>query len=545
MENFEFFIRQLNLNPDLFLLYLKMQILKYITCLLTCVKTTTRVKKINGHEYLYEITYYYDKETRRTRQKSRYLGKNVNGEPVRVREKAKTPEKVYSYGEFIPYLQAIKNLNIQEILGTHLTYHEVRLFLTLLFAGIHHPDALYSPASWYEGTVLSRIFSGLKITPQNISRLLKKLGEGSIHLSICRSLSQITESEKMRITMVDIPMFHETSWHKGVSHHGIEPIALFYDNTENIPVGYFSSAQFLITSDLVKAINAGVHLFSGKKGIIISGKSFSSSMNLYGAIFSEIPVIFPLNPDHDLIKNEIKRYRTDLMHPKNLKIFRGETLFVIPVNIPLETVQLKGYIIYSPRKEEEIRERFGQDIDLILENLNERPIYKWVNPAETVADVARIYEPFLHWKIQDNRILVDVKRKALSKYLKNCGISVIMTGDPECQWDTCLEWLEERAETERFLATYIRNFQVFPLSVDSDIMRNGTFLVAFMAHVVNRWVLEQYTKSGLLSIYTAEKIFLELMKIRLVGLGNDKVLLTGLSSRQKEILDTLKWSADI
>ena len=509
------------------------------------MKTTTRVKKINGHEYLYEITYYYDKETRRTRQKSRYLGKNVNGEPVRVREKAKNPERVYSYGEFIPYLQAVKSLHIQEILGAHLTDHEVRLFLTLLYAGIHHPDALHSPASWYDGTVLPRIFSGLKITTQSISRLLKKLGEGSIHLSICRSLSQIPESGNMRISTIDIPMVQQTSWHTGISHHGMEPIALFYDNIANIPVGYLSSAQYLITSDLVKAINAGMHLFSGKKGVIISGKSFASSMNLYGAIYSEIPVIFPLDPDHDLIKEEIKKYRTDLMHPKNLKIFRGETLFVIPVNISLETVQIKGYIIYSPHKEEEIRERFGEDIELILENLNDKPIYKWVNPAEAVADVAGMYEPFLQWRVQNNRILVDVKRKALGKYLKNSGISVIITGDPEYQWDTCLEWLEERAEAERFLSTYIRNFQVFPLSVDSDTMRSGAFLVAFMAHVVNRWVLEQYAKSGLLSIYTPEKILLELMKIRLIGLGNDRVLVTGLNSRQKEILDALKWNTEI
>jgi hypothetical protein len=289
------------------------------------VKTTTRIKKINGHEYLYEITYYYDKETRRTRQKSRYLGKNIGGEPVRVREKAKTPEKVYAYGEFIPYLHAIKSLRLQEILSAHLTDHEVRLFVTLLLAGIHHPDALHSPASWYEGTILSHIFSGLKVTTQNISKLLKKLGEGSLHLSICRSLSQTPKSDSMRINLMHIPMNQHNSWHCANFHEGIEPIALFYDAIENIPVGYLSSAPYLITSDLIKAIHAGMHLFSGKKGIIISGKPFTSAMNLYGAIFSEIPVIFPLDPNHDIIKGEIKKVRSELMHPRNLKIFRGET----------------------------------------------------------------------------------------------------------------------------------------------------------------------------------------------------------------------------
>jgi len=506
------------------------------------VKTTTRIKKINGHEYLYEITYYYDKETRRTRQKSRYLGKNIGGEPVRVREKAKTPEKVYAYGEFIPYLHAIKSLRLQEILSAHLTDHEVRLFVTLLLAGIHHPDALHSPASWYEGTILSHIFSGLKVTTQNISKLLKKLGEGSLHLSICRSLSQTPKSDSMRINLMHIPMNQHNSWHCANFHEGIEPIALFYDAIENIPVGYLSSAPYLITSDLIKAIHAGMHLFSGKKGIIISGKPFTSAMNLYGAIFSEIPVIFPLDPNHDIIKGEIKKVRSELMHPRNLKIFRGETLFVIPVTIPLQTVQVKGYIIYSPRKEEETRERFGEDIDLILANLNEKPIYKWVQPAEAVADVAGRYEPFLQWRVENNRLFVEVKKKSLGAYLKNCGISVILSGDPDSQWDTCLEWLEERADAEAFLASYIKNFQIFPFSVDTEIVRNGAFLVAFTALVVHRWVREQYAKSGLLSFYSPEKILLELMKIRLIGLGNDRVMVTGLSLRQKEILDALKWN---
>lgn len=509
------------------------------------MKTTTRIKKINGHEYLYEITYYYDKETRRTRQKSRYLGKNVDGKPVRVREKAKTPERAYSFGEFIPYLNAVKDLHIQDILNAHLTDHEVRLLLTLAFASILNPNALHSPASWYDGTVLPRIFSGLKINTQSVTRLLKKLGEGSLHLNICRSLSAIPESGDMRVFEVEIPMAATPSWQRGVKYQSIEPLTLFYDNIENIPIGYLSSARHLVTSDLVKGVTAGMHLFSGKKAVLISGKNFLSSMNLYGAIFSEIPFIIPLDPDHDLIKDEIKKYRTDLMHPKNLKIFKGETLFVIPVNVPMESVQLKGYIIYSPRREEEIRERYAEDINLILENLNDKKIYRWMNPGEAVHDVAGIYEPFLQWRVFENRLVVDVKRKALGKYLKNSGITVLITGEPEYQWDTCLEWLEERTEAEQFLSKHMRNFQVFPLSVDSETMQSGAFLISFLSLVIERWVYQQYYVSGLLSIYTPQRILLELMKIRLIGLGNDRVLLTGLSSRQQEILDTLKWNADI
>jgi hypothetical protein len=58
------------------------------------MKKFTRVKKINGISYLYEITPYYDPETKRNRQHSRYLGKLVEGEPVRVR--SSLPRSTYS-----------------------------------------------------------------------------------------------------------------------------------------------------------------------------------------------------------------------------------------------------------------------------------------------------------------------------------------------------------------------------------------------------------------------------------------------------------------
>ena len=509
------------------------------------MKTTTRVKKINGHEYIYEISYYYDKETRRTKQKSRYLGKNVEGKPIRVREKAKTPEYVYSYGEFIPYVNAVKQLNLQELLSAHLSDHEIKLLLSLVFAGIISPYALQSPPTWFEATVLPRIFSGLKITGKNVTKLLKKLGEGSLQLNICRSLSSLSVNGDMRVFCIEVPMSQASSCSIGKTHPNNEPIIIFYDNTNNIPISYLSSAHYLISSELSKGVTAGLHLFSGKKAVLIPGKTYQSSLNFYGAVYSEIPSIITIDPDHDLIKEEIQQIRTELMHPKNLKIFRGETLFVVPVNISLEQLPVKGYIIYSPRREEEIRERYAEDISVIVENLNNKPVYRWINPAEAILDVAGEYEPFIQWQVNNNRLIVDIKRKTLGKHLKNCGISVIITSESDYQWDTCLEWVEERRETEEFLVRFFKNFQTFPFSVDRDILQTGAFFVSFMALLLNRWVYQQYSHSGLLSIYTPERILLELMKIRLIGLGNEKAIYTGVQLHQKEILEMLKWNIEL
>ena len=46
------------------------------------MKSFYRIKKIHGKEYKYEITPYYDKENKKIRQKSRYIGPVSDGKLV-------------------------------------------------------------------------------------------------------------------------------------------------------------------------------------------------------------------------------------------------------------------------------------------------------------------------------------------------------------------------------------------------------------------------------------------------------------------------------
>lgn len=511
------------------------------------MKTTTRVKKINGHEYLYEITYYYDKETRRTRQKSRYLGKYVDGKPVRVREKAKSPEKVYAYGEFIPALNAINALGLREILESHLTEHETRVCLTLAMAALTCPEAIYNPGAWFEGTALSRIFPGLKITSQTIAKLLKKLGDSVIPMEVCRSCISQKGGVESRVYDVMIPQvrFSSVLHHEESEHQFFDQISLYYDKDMSIPAAYMPHTKNLTATHLVKSSTAGMHLFRYRQTTLVSGRKFISTMNIYGLIFSGTPFIIPISPDHEIVRDEIKRHRSELMHPKNLKIFHSETLFIIPITLPVESMQMHGYICYSPRRDEEERIEFSDDLGLVVESLNNSPIYRWADPAETVKDVAGKYEQFIQWKVDNNRLVVSIKQKVVARHLKDAGISVILYAGEDFQWDQCLQWMTERADDERFFSSAVRDFQVYPHTVDADIIRQGTYQIVFLALMIRRWVERQFESSGLLSVSTVQKIMVELTKIRLIGLGNDRTIVTGLNARQKDILDSLKWQTEL
>ncbi len=506
------------------------------------MKTKTRVKKINGHEYLYEITYYYDKETHRTRQKSKYLGKNIDGKPVRIREKAKNPENVFAFGEFIPYYNAITQLNLNRILSDHLTESEKRLFLTLTLAILIEPAAISNLLSWYEGTVLSKTFHHMKISANSIAKLIKKLGEGSLYLELCQSFVEENSSTEMKSYNLSLPsLFKNVESDDNFN----EQIIVYYDKEKNKPVAYIPNIKNLTVSSLIKSAESGITHFKGRKNILVSLRDFSSLMNLYSFIFSGSPFLIKIPASHPILKTELKKIRTDLMQPKNLKIFRGQTSFVVPITIDVEAVQVYAHVIYSPLKEDEIRNEFEKNLNLIHESLQHIPLYRWMNPAETVKDVAGKYEQFIQWKVVNNRLEITTRPKLIEKHLRDAGISVILTSESDVNWDNALEWFDEIKEDEAVIRDTFKSFSNYFISSKNEVVKNGTICISFVALMMKRWVIHQMKESGMLNVSTPEKILIELRKIHIIELGNDQIIVAGPSPKQMEILNTLKWKSDV
>jgi transposase len=163
------------------------------------MKSFTRIKVINGQEYLYEITPYYDKEKKQIRQKSKYLGKNLNGFPVKVRSKDQIPRKVLSHGEFVLLRKISEDLNLEQILLETLPANEVWPVLSLAMNYVIRPRALNHIQSWYEGTILAQDHPDLPLSSQSLSRILSRIGEGTANLDFSRALIQRTSTSRTLI----------------------------------------------------------------------------------------------------------------------------------------------------------------------------------------------------------------------------------------------------------------------------------------------------------------------------------------------------------
>ncbi|RZN13836.1 MAG: IS1634 family transposase, partial [Methanosarcinales archaeon] len=162
------------------------------------MKPFTRIKNIKGHEYLYEITPYYDSGTKKVKQKSKYLGKNVDGKPIKVRSQIKplisTPKKVLSYGEFLPLFKIIEDLKLDRILSKVLPEQHVWATLSVAMNYIIKPLASVHIKSWYEGTVLSVNHPDIPISSQSLSNLFELIGNDATHIDFTHHLIQRTST---------------------------------------------------------------------------------------------------------------------------------------------------------------------------------------------------------------------------------------------------------------------------------------------------------------------------------------------------------------
>ena len=94
------------------------------------MKPFIRKKKIKGHEYLYEITPYFDEISGKWKQKTKYLGRNIDGAPVRKTRIPKTGG-VYDFGQYIPAHWAIREYKLYEAHLSCFSHEEVSLLLVM------------------------------------------------------------------------------------------------------------------------------------------------------------------------------------------------------------------------------------------------------------------------------------------------------------------------------------------------------------------------------------------------------------------------------
>jgi transposase len=513
------------------------------------MKSFIRTKKINGLEYIYEITPYYDKEKKQIRQKSKYLGKNVNGVPVKVRAKDQIPKKVLSHGEFVPIKKITEDLKLEKILSDVLPGKEVWPILTLAMNYATHPRALTHIQSWYEGTVMSEDHPNLPLSSQSLSRMLSSIGECTVNLEFSRKL--IEQVSTAGTLVYDITSFSSYSQSISLLEYGYNRdgldlpqinLSLVVDKDLGIPVMYDlypgSIADVSTLKNTIKKMKAqGVRNYT-----LIMDRGFFSTDNIEEMISADLSFIIPPTSNLKNVKEAISAIHKSIDDPEHLKLYEKEPLFVMPVDIDVGENKLNGYAYYDQKREQQERNTFYKRLYDLMEVLKSKNLKPWMNPGEVFRATAKRDAKFIEWKAIDGKFQVSLRKNAVSQAINKMGKFILLYRG-EFTWVECLALYRSKDIVEKGFDVLKNDIDLMPANLRTNSSLRGYLFISFLALILRMKLMRMMIDAELNKRYSVEGLFTELEKIKIMVLPDGERITTEITKKQRQILDALHMCA--
>lgn len=143
----------------------------------------THIKVINGREYAYDVKTIWDKQTKKYKKQTKYLGTVTDKESKTYERRygLKTvPEKlILDYGDSYILSETAKSSGLEAVFNGVLP-KETDTLWALLFFKIQTDFAFMYAEAWYQGNYASILYGEANISSQRISEFLKRLGNEKI-----------------------------------------------------------------------------------------------------------------------------------------------------------------------------------------------------------------------------------------------------------------------------------------------------------------------------------------------------------------------------
>lgn len=515
------------------------------------MRTVIRTKNIKGTDYLYEITYYYDKTTKRTRQHSKYLGKAVDGKPVKVRDTSGTPRAALSYGEFLPVLAASETYRLEENLQKYLTPNQAKTVLLLAYNRTVRPLALSHIESWYHGTIFSRKYPDIPLSSQTLSNLLAAIGRDGIPLKFFQNMiTQISPRSTLLydITSISsyttaIPIFEYGHNRDGLPLPQIN-LSLVVDKERGIPVFYDMYPGSIVDVSTLRNTIAKITSMGVPDCTMVLDRGFCSTENLHILDESRFHFIIPASRSFKVVKEALSKLHVTVKKSKNLKKFKGKTIFAEPITLKIGALQFKGYGYYSPSREKAEFEHFFSRLHDTIERLQSLVIRPYVNPSKLFEDYAGTMKPYLSWIVDGSQFVITPREKAIAQYTNKLGVFILIYNG-ELTWDACLSLYRSRDLVEKLFDVLKNDLDIMPINVKTQESLAGLLFITYLSLLLRMHIVRQIQSVGLQKKHSLEHIFVELEKIRWIELPDDKCILTEVGKKQREILDALNIAPDV
>jgi transposase len=519
------------------------------------MKPNIRIKRINGKEYWYEDTPYYDNEKKQIRYHSRYLGKNVNGVPLKVRtevsetESHSAPRAAHTYGHLLPLQEIIQDLHLDDYLKGTATEQDAQTILALALNRIVRPMAMHSIQTWYEETSLILDNPELQLNSQRISELLSEIGESGIPEQFMGELIRASGTQSTFI--YDITSLSGYSQllnllEYGYNRDGLDlpqlNLSLVLDKEKGIPVMYDIYPGSIVDVTTLKNTIQKIGSLGIEHYTLVLDRGFFSQGNLEELLNENLSFIIPAATSLKDIKELLTEAQRDLSDPQYLKKYHKNPMFVKPVTFSLQGIKVNGFCYYDPKREQDERNLLYLRLHDMKVKLESVRIPRWRKPEDYFKEITGKLLNFFSWSVDGDRFVVSIKTNAVTQRLNRMGNQIIFsTGNLD--WMECLSCYRERDAVEKAFKTMKQDLLTLPLNARKESTVRGFLFINFISLIIRLRLLRLMKESKLIEDFTVDNLLLELSKIKKIQLVNGDIIVSEITKKQRTILDILHLCA--
>ncbi len=444
-----------------------------------------RYKKRGGQRYAYEITAYWDKELKKSRQKTVYLGVVDDEDQI---QKPSTEKLQLDFGDTFLLNEFIKQNGIYPILNS--AFNGCNELLPLIFYRLCSQSAMHNASTWIAGNYASLISKKSNLSSQSISRVLKHLGdERTQRLFFKQYLANTNHTESaIIIDATSLPNNSNVGFNAwGYDDGGIGKqlrMLCVLDGKTKLPLFYRYLPGNMLDISTLQATVAELSLMGVKISCALLDAGYFSETNVNELYEQKINFLTRMPKSRTIYKDLILQHSHDLESLKYATKYGERAIFVKCQEVDLYGHKAYAYMVLDPiRKGKELQK-------IIMEHLADSEIEQ-INVA-------------------------------------GCGVMVLVSSTKLSPHDVVSNYYARQA-VEQVFGFYKDDLQLLPLRAHSDETIRGYLFLLFITLIV--FIELRKALDGKLTVEQALLITRNLK----CKVFDDKIVVAELTKRQKEI----------
>lgn len=339
-----------------------------------CIMSFKRIEKRGSREYAYEITSYWDKITKKSKQKKIYLGTIIDKKKKTYERKlmACNSEKlILDFGDCYSIQNLMEKYGFKLLIEN--SFKELSEFvLSFVTYRLCYPSAMKYAQAWFEGNYARMLYKNINFNSQRISDFLKDIGNEYLQRKFFEEyIKSLTNSKKSIIidatslpNQIHIPL---TQW--GRSGEEIDKqirFLLVVDKDNEMPLFFRYYSGNLVDVSTLKNTLSELNSLGVNNTFIYFDAGYFSEDNIKALQKEEIDFLTRLPSIRcmyrELIESEVK----NLEKYENLIRYGERGLFIIQKEINLFGKKSYAHIVLDPKRK-------GREIEkLAINTLDEK-----------------------------------------------------------------------------------------------------------------------------------------------------------------------------